>query len=349
MSRKLQDFLALASYKNRHGLDNLSFDRVEAHAISRIRTAAGGASSVVSSLSSSSSSASEIHAYSRGLQSSPILGPHYSDGLDYGDEASRSRKRARFREQYLGPTPSSSARKPRRRQKATRPSSKHQTWSSQHYLPQSSPLQDRFLQDFRTTEGPGFSFVSTASTIPNSPPLGPSSDSSTPSLPATFRGSPPRTPPPTRPRGLRNKLNGNSGNGEEGVDLLMYLATSPSPANATSKGISHMFPPSTPPSNHAALPSSMLNTPRGGGGLSLFTGFSTPGQPFNFGDFVNVTPSPAQGAFSRTPGTARTPLAAKEARRKLNFDNIGPPGGSPTAMRGGNAGLGMELGGELIT
>ena len=90
----------------------------------------------------------------------------------------------------------------------------------------------------------------------------------------------------------------------------------------------------------------MLNTPGGGGGLSLFTGFNTPGQPFNFGDFVNVTPSPAQGAFSRTPGTARTPLAAKEARRKLNFDNIG---GSPTAMRGGSAGLGMELGGELVS
>ena len=351
MSRKLQDCLALASYKNRHGLDNLSFDRVEAHAFSRIRSTAGGASSVVSSLSSSSSSTSEIHTYSRGLQSSPILGPHYSDGLDPGDDASRSRKRARFQEQYLGPTPISSARKPRRRRqhKLSDPLSQHQTWNSQHQLSQSSPLQGRFARDFRTTNGPNLSFVSTASTIPNSPPFGPSSDSSTPSLPATFHGSPPRTPPPTRPRGLRNKLNGNNGNGEEGVDLLMYLATSPSPANATAKGVSHMFPPSTPPSNHAVLPSSMLNTPRGGGGLSLFTGFSTPGQPFNFGDFVNVTPSPAQGAFNRTPSTARTPLAAKEARRKLNFDNLGPHSGSPTAIRGGNAGLGMELGGELVS
>ena len=85
-------------------------------------------------------------------------------------------------------------------------------------------------------------------------------------------------------------------------------------------------------------------------------GLNTPGQQFNFADFVNITPSPAQGAFgSRTPGLAKTPLAAKEARRRLNFDNLVPPGGSPNLSNIGrrsmskDSGLGMELGGELVS
>lgn len=89
-------------------------------------------------------------------------------------------------------------------------------------------------------------------------------------------------------------------------------------------------------------------------------GFNTPGQNFNFADFVNVTPSPAQGAFggSRTPGLApKTPLAAREARRRLNFDNLVPPspggGGSSNMSNVGrgsaSTGLGMELGGELVS
>lgn len=82
----------------------------------------------------------------------------------------------------------------------------------------------------------------------------------------------------------------------------------------------------------------MMLTPGGGGGY--LAGFSTPGQQFNFADFVNVTPSPAQGAFgNRTPGPAKTPLAARDARRKLNFDSL-------AATK--EAGLGMELGGELV-
>jgi len=87
------------------------------------------------------------------------------------------------------------------------------------------------------------------------------------------------------------------------------------------------------------------------------TAFNTPSQNFNFADFVNVTPSPAQGAFgNRTPGLPKTPLAAKEARRRLNFDTLVPPGGSPhlsNVGRGGStskdSGLGMELGGELVS
>lgn len=131
----------------------------------------------------------------------------------------------------------------------------------------------------------------------------------------------------------------------------MYLAASPSPANPGPKG--QTAAPSTPPSHTQALPSSIMSTPGGGG---FMAGFSTPGQQFNFADFVNITPSPAQGAFgSRTPIPAKTPLAAKEARRRLNFESLAPPGGSPNlsnVSRGSNAkenGLGMELGGELVS
>lgn len=73
--------------------------------------------------------------------------------------------------------------------------------------------------------------------------------------------------------------------------------------------------------------------------------------PFNFADYLNVTPSPAQAAW-RTPAAAKTPLAAREARRRLNFDSLHPPTGDSPRIGGPDAkvnGLGMELGGELVS
>lgn len=339
MSRRLQDRLALASYKSKNGLDNMSFSLVEAHIDDRLRRR-GGALSVVSS-SSSSSSASDIHLYTRDLQSSPLGAPHFSDGLYCEDDGLGSRKRARFQEQYLDPSPSSSSRKTRKGYRSSRSfSTTNRGWKTRHNLPASSPLKGHFEPDFRTSHGPNLSFVSTASTVPESPLL-PCSDSSTPTLPAIYHGSPPRTPPPTQSRGLRNRKSNHVLNEKEGADLLVYLATSPSPAHPKSKG-SPRFLPSTPPQNNAVLPSSLLDTPNGG--FSMFNGFSTPGPTFNFGDFVNATPSPAQAAFNRTPGPAKTPLAAKEARRRLNFGL-----GSPVFTRSKDKGLGMEIGGELVT
>ena len=166
---------------------------------------------------------------------------------------------------------------------------------------------------------------------------------------SNFHSSPPRTPPPTRSSGIR-KRKGNAG-AEEGADLLLYLATSPSPANPGAKP--RIFAPSTPPPTMHALPSSMMSTPGAGG---FMAGFNTPGQQFNFADFVNVTPSPAQHAFgNRTPGLAKTPLAAKEARRKLNFDSLLPPNSSPNfsninrVSTSKEAGLKLDLGGELVS
>ncbi|EMR63487.1 putative nrm1-like protein [Eutypa lata UCREL1] len=129
-----------------------------------------------------------------------------------------------------------------------------------------------------------------------------------------------RQTPPMRNRTVPNRRNkdrlGNNGqkSGEEGADLLLYLAASPSPAVPSTK--TRMDPPSTPPpKKDLALPSSMMTTPGGG---NLFP--TTPGQPFDISDFVNITPSPAQKPW-KTPvslTTAKTPLG--RATRKLTFE-----------------------------
>ena len=68
----------------------------------------------------------------------------------------------------------------------------------------------------------------------------------------------------------------------------------------------------------------------------------TPQTGFNFADFVNITPSPAQGAFGAVG--RGTPIA--NARKRLNFDQLVPPSESPPTR---GTGLGMELGGNLIS
>ena len=353
MARKLQDRLALANYKTKLGMGTMSFNVVEAHVDSRLRRKRQD-SSVISSSDSSSSTGSEHQDFPGMLSSSPLTGPIFSDNIFGSDDFGGSRKRARFHPAFHEPTSKPISHKSKRAASMAAPSyneGRH-SWKSHYNLAESSPLQQRLHPDFRTANGPNVSFVSGASTIPNSPPFGPSSDDDR-ELPvhsfqfhsSSIHGSPPRTPPPTRPRGSRHRKSHAAG--EEGADLLLLLANSPSPANP--KARAHAFPPSTPPPNHAALPSSMMATP---GGTNIFGGFSTPGQNFNFADYVNITPSPAQGMFgNHTPGLMRTPLAAKEARRKLNFDTLIPPSGSPIVSNVGrgsaNTGLGMELGGEL--
>ncbi|MCJ1355414.1 MAG: hypothetical protein MMC33_005405 [Icmadophila ericetorum] len=370
MARKLQDRLALASYKTKHGMDRMSFSVVEAH-IESLKQQKRPGSSVVSS-SDSSSTVSDHQYITGGLDSSPMTGPFFSDDIYGSDNFSGQRKRTRFETSSFPDLPSSShSRKPIRPYSMGPPNSQstRQTWKSTHNLADSSPLQNRLHPDFRTAHGPNISFMSETPTIPDSPRGfggGPPSDDEEHELPvhkyrsttannSTNRGSPPRTPPPTRNR-ANGRFRKTNATGEEGADLLLYLATSPSMAEPSSRHNSRIYPPSTPPS-HAALPSSMMATP---GGTNMF-GFNTPGQQFNFADFVNVTPSPAQGAFggSRTPGLApKTPLAAREARRRLNFDNLVPPspnGGGSSNMTSGvgrgstSTGLGMELGGELVS
>lgn len=155
--------------------------------------------------------------------------------------------------------------------------------------------------------------------------------------------SPPRTPPPTRRLHTSSK--------HSGADLLLYLANSPSrsPAiNVTHISSSYKEPPSTPPSQHAHLPSSVMKTP--GNNLGLFNGaINTPGQDFSFADFCNVTPSPGPAQWGgRTPGLSKTP--SRLARRGLNFDSLAPPTTSPNMSRKPptSEGLALQLGEELL-
>ncbi|MCJ1373787.1 hypothetical protein MMC20_005017 [Loxospora ochrophaea] len=357
MTRTLQDRLALASYKTQRGMHKTRLSVLEANIetqLKRKRT-----SSSMETLSDSSSSASEHPFFSDAMHSSPITAPMFSDETFDAENSQLVRKKTRFQDAFVDPLLESATHKHIRAHSMAPPTFEpsHQSWKSMHNLPESSPIHSRLHPDFRTSHGPNISFVSDASTIPNSPPFGPGpdDDDDDDNLPihsfhvaaaSRMRGSPPRTPPPTRSRAARHRKGGN-GVGEEGADLLMYLATSPSPANPGARN--RVYQPSTPPSNHAALPSSMMSTP---GGTNFF---NTPGQQFNFSDFVNVTPSPAQGAFgSRTPAMSKTPLAAREARRRLNFDTIVAPNGSPVSNVGrgvasSSSGLGMELGGELVS
>jgi hypothetical protein len=158
-----------------------------------------------------------------------------------------------------------------------------------------------------------------------------------------MRPSSPRTPSPIRNRGnpLRRNKDGNGKPAEEEADLLLYLS---SPANPASRA--RMQPPSTPPPKNLALPSSMMTTPGYSGSLSIFGAPATPSQGFDFADFVNITPSPAQATW--TPRAAKTPVTV--ARRRLTFENFHAPHGSPS-MRDSPAkhtGLGMQLGGDLL-
>lgn len=213
------------------------------------------------------------------------------------------------------------------------------SWKSSYQLPESSPGLDRHFTH-RSSHVP---FMSEAPIPEVSSPVyqGPSDEENDPDLPlhsftnmsSMVGSSPPRTPPPKHARLPRAERDIQQ---EDGADLLLYLANSPTPARVAGGSQHQAFPPSTPPSQHAVLPGMTPN-------------LGTPGQQFNFADFVNVTPSPAQPAWGgRTPGNpARTPLATKDARKRLNFDALVPPSTSSPRSRPKDSGLALQLGGEL--
>ena len=189
------------------------------------------------------------------------------------------------------------------------------------------------------------SFVSESDTIPDDhhsddteidPDL-PGTDGPNAVSSSIMSSSPPRTPPPNRSR-LAVNNNKALRNGQGEADLLLYLANSPTPARVGRKHTGTDFLPSTPPAQHANL--SMISTPGGG----MAHSFGTPTyQPFNFADFVNVTPSPAQPQWTgRTPlAPPRSPLAGKEVRKRLSFDTLAPPASNSKENKR------LELGDEL--
>ena len=330
MARKLQDRLALAAYKIQNGQEDLSLKDVEARLDANLRRKR--ALSRLDTSSTCSSSSSENLSYGRAAASSPINRARYSDDIR-SRMPNLTRKRSLQQSTFV-PELSNSKRN-RSHSMAPPKLAQARSWKSNHNLPQSSPVHSRRDSQFSTFHGPNISFTSEISTIPDSPNLNHTADDDVlgRSFHSNQQSSPPRTPPPSS-----HRRNGSAG-GEEGADLLLYLATSPSPAHPGMKN-NRILAPSTPPSREQGhFPT--LHTP------SMFS-LGTPGQQFNFADFVNVTPSPAQGAFMRTPGPAKTPLAAKDARRRLNYDSLVPPGSPPTSNIGrGATKVGMELGGEL--
>ncbi|KAL8854052.1 MAG: hypothetical protein Q9221_001175 [Calogaya cf. arnoldii] len=279
MARKLHDRLALASYKTQHGLDNLSPNLVEAHLENTLKRKRP--SSSVSTSSDTSSTSSDQPFFS-----SPRTAAMFSDDF-HTDSATANAlgKRSAHKPTFTHADTSSTRRTRNLTHSMAAPigDTSQASWKNARNLPQSSPGFHH--PHFSSSQAPNLSFTSEAATIPNTPPLGSASDDEPLDPPFSvtashFRSSPPRTPPPTRSRKSRNQRRNAAG--EQGAELLMHLATSPSPAN---QGQNHKFhPPSTPPSNHQALPSSVMSN---SGPNGFLAGFSTPGQNFAWADFIN--------------------------------------------------------------
>ncbi|KAJ4310200.1 hypothetical protein N0V84_011094 [Fusarium piperis] len=327
IARRLQNRLALAQFKTKHGWEDLTLDSIEPKVeeeMRRKRLAEPG-----DLLSDSSSSASDLPYPSRALMSSPLKAPLFSDAVGSSNGSTGHRKRTYYA--TFADASSSPSKRFRASPTAHKSLGAHASWKNSHQLAHSSPIKPRRQQHFTTSAGPDVSFfqqrlMSRELTSPN---FAAPSDDDDDLLPvhsfnhASIRSSPPRTPP-MRSRTLGNKRGkGEAGSGanggktgEEGADLLLYLAASPSPAVRTSTR-TRMDPPSTPPQKNSKmdLPSSMMMTPGGG---NLFP--TTPSQAFDFADFVNITPSPAQKPW-KTPVTitaTRTPVSVTQ--RRLTFD-----------------------------
>ncbi|KAF4463495.1 hypothetical protein FALBO_9683 [Fusarium albosuccineum] len=327
IARRLQNRLALAQFKTKHGWEDLTLDSIEPKVEEEMRRKRLAEGDV---LSDSSSSASDLPYPSRALMSSPLKAPLFSDAVGSSNGSTGHRKRTYFAS--FNDVSSSPSKRFRVSPTAHKSFGGNSTWKDPHQLAQSSPIKPRRQQHFTTSGGPDVSFfqqrlLSRELTSPN---FAAPSDDDDDLLPAhsfnavaNIRSSPPRTPP-MRSRTLGNKQSkGDAGSGanggktgEEGADLLLYLAASPSPAVRTSTR-TRMEPPSTPPqkSSKMDLPSAMMMTPGGG---NLFP--TTPSQAFDFADFVNITPSPAQKPW-KTPVTitaTRTPVSVTQ--RRLTFD-----------------------------
>lgn len=346
MTRALQDRLALANNRIQHGY-NRSVDSLPPGLEREMKRKRADSNLDIFSDTSSSVSG---RCFSTGVPaSSPLSGPIFSDDLPSASSQDSATKRARAGPSFIIP----SQTQHRGNGRGAGAKSTRTNWKSAHHLPQSSPIRQQppvkrpSVRDYQY-----HSFHSQVSTIFNSPSVSEDDDQDLPlhsfnvfDEGSNIPSSPPRTPSPSfsRSASLRGKALSPSTDtrygGKEGADLLLYLASSPSPALHVSKS-SPVHPPSTPPSKHTPLPSSMMNTP---GGQPFFAfGSTTPNAAFNFADFVNVTPSPAQRRWPATP-SAKTPLTGR--RRDM------PPPASPNVLRTGamrkDAGLGMELGGEL--
>lgn len=344
MTRALQDRLALANVKIQNGWENLSLDAIEPQVQDRMKKKRTASS--VDTISDTASTTSSRVRSSSGFGSSPLTAPMFSDDIRSGGSVKRLRSM-----NNLNTYASSGAATGRRNRFSAR---NQQTWKKNHDLPESSPIKHTKHAQFPSASTHSLSFISETTTVPDEPPSPEFSEDDDADLPVhSFRlnsmsritSSPPRTPPPERRLQKQNiSWSRTPKNSDEGADLLVYLANSPSVGNSRTIRPAQAQPPSTPPCKSTPLPSSHM-TPGTSGSAFFGFGPQTPNTGFKFEDFVNVTPSPAQVQWSRTPG-GRTPNTA--TRRRLNFDTLMPPTSSPMMSRSQKGeGLGMELGGEL--
>lgn len=330
MASRLQNRLALAQFKTKHGWEDLALESIESKVEEEMRRRRQQMEGDI--LSDSSSSTSDLPYPARALMSSPLKAPFFSDAIGSSNGSTGHRKRTYMASfDYVDSSPS---KRFRQSPTAHRSFTTGSTWKGHHQLAQSSPIKKR-QQHFTTAAGPNVSFFPGSRQFDGLPTpnyAAPHSDDDDDLLPAhSFRvnghTSPPRTPPMrSRPLVKKNRDKTpppvvnitETKTGEEGADLLMYLAASPSPANPPKRDVGRMEPPSTPPpKNKLALPSSMMTTPGGGNPFP-----ATPGLAFDFSDFVHMTPSPMQKPW-KTPLTGaggKTPMSI--ARRRLTFDEI---------------------------
>lgn len=371
MTRTLQNRLALANVKIRNGWESLSLDAIEPVIDVELKRKRPGSSNEAMSDASSTSE----RFYRPGvLDSSPLAAPIFSDEFRRSGTRSVSsgstihNKRPRYDQPATRYPASSNHDRNKVVRSATTASS---SWKHSFQLPESSPVYHRRHARFGRTHVPSLSFVSETSTIPDEPRSPLLSEEDDEDLPITsfqmnkshFATSPirpraPRTPPPDVARSARLRQRGFTAagaaregkHGEDDANLLMYLATSPTPVRAGSFK-QPMHAPSTPPSKTTPLPSSMMSTP-GGSGQAYGGLIATTPNNLNFAEFLNMTPSPAQaqfGSWNRTPATSKTPAAVREARRRINFDNFVPSPGAGSRIVTKVEGLGMDLGGELVS
>jgi hypothetical protein len=360
MTRALQNRLALANVKVQKGWQNLSLDTIEPQVDGQLKRKRPASSS--GALSDTSSVSDRFIPLST-IDSSPLGAPIFSDDV-YPLGRSGGPKRTRSTANFKYPGSSNHTRT-----KVRTSSMNTRSWKTQYRLPESSPVYHR-QQSYIPQHSHNLSFISEGSTVPDdilSPHVSEDDDEDLPlhsfHMPSSnIRSSPPpRTPrTPTARLSRSARLRGDpfnprqSANGEEDASLLINFATSPSPAQR-GRFKSRVEPPSTPPPKSTPLPSSMMSTPGGTGAPFQGFGINTPGTNLNFADFLNMTPSPAQTSnfWTRTPATGKTPIAAREARKRLNmnFDSLLPPSpifSKPTKIDS-TSGLGMDLGGELVS
>lgn len=335
MARCLQSRLALAHFKAKRGWQDLSLDIIEPKyeeelrqhkaALRRKRLADGEI------LSDSSSSASDLPYPTRALMSSPLKGPLFSDAIGSSNGSTGHRKRtyiASF-DDFDGGLLSSPAKRYRLSPTAHKSFSGHVSWSDNHHnlLTQSSPIKPRRQQHFKTSTGPDLSFFPTSARLSRSITslnFNAPDDDDDDLLPAhsfqlsAARSSPPSTPPNRNrrlaPKHANDKTAGNFESRDEGAELLLFMKSSPTPAALPPR--SQMEPPSTPPPKHLGFTPQAMATPNLNNPLFPHT----PGQAFDFADYLNMTPSPAQKTW-KTPipmGSAKTPRSV--ARRHLAFD-----------------------------